>query len=661
MLTSSSASQIKISGHRIELGEIEQAILAAGKVISCIVKVVKLQEKPQLAAFVLFGDSLENPKDIILPPNSHADSIVATSIGLSTLPPYMVPKIWIPVSYFPLMPSGKANVKKLVQMVESLDPLEVVKYTNSGADDSGEFVAVETREEVLLQGLWSPVLRIKEEDIGANTSFFSFGGDSISAISLVSRVRRAGYSLSVGDVLAFPVLRDMAGRLKLAQEIEEVVSDLPAMDISDDIYNQLLLHGVGRDDIEVILPCGPGQSEFRLRAESREQFWQLQTVRSIPPDLDIRHWMELTICLSERNPILRTVYVQSAPGIFLQVVLKKLVIDFATICVEDESEVQQAIEDDWQKRFSLGQPFMRYRLLVLPDNRRFLIVKADHGSYDGTLLQIFDAQFKAMAKGNAIEEPASFHTFVAHTQRLDKSRTLRFWRNLLKGNKFAYPATSSQVAISGMSVLKLDRRIDSFASQCGVTVPIVLQTAFTVLLARMSGQTDVCYDNLVTGRDVDMPLDTQLINGCCANFVPFRSSFHSRTTVRELLRDTQSLFWETTEHGTVSLSEIFSDLELAREQRANKCMFIFQPFEPPSGPTDHMRWIAMGLSRVRQPMDYALMLEVGKSAMGYNLRLRYDSRVFSDADVEEVGEKLLGIVEGMMAHSRAPVHDLLLA
>ncbi|TDL26481.1 nonribosomal peptide synthase [Rickenella mellea] len=651
--------QVKISGHRIELGEIEAAIHASEKVVDCVVVVADIHGKPQLVVFVIINNSSADSQQIILPPGTHAADIVSVSIGLTSLPPYMLPKIWIPVAHFPLMPSGKADRRKLLGMVTSFGALEISMYSCNGDNKPTEFVALRTEEEKIHQNLWATLLGIKKSAIGGMANFISFGGDSISAMNLVSQCRRAGFALTVGDVLSFPVLKEMASHTKRLPTVTKPTFEPVPYAIDPEVHVQLGRAGITEDDVEAILPCGPGQLEFRITGAYDEQYWMLQAVRPIPPELDFNRWQELTVQLTERNSILRTSYVKEQSGSWVQVILKSTALDVDTIYVNDDAEMERVIEDDWREAFVVGRPFVRYRLLVLPDGRRFILTKLDHGSYDGTLLRIFDSQFTAMACNQPVEEPVPFRSFVDHIARIDKPAVLEFWTKMLAGCNFAYPAMEGPPLIEkSMLTRKVGKSIDSFASKCGVTVPIVFQTTYTALLASLSGHTDVSYDNLVTGRDVDMD-NNQLINGTTANFIPFRSTFSTDMTVKDLLKDTQSLFWKTTQNGTVSLTDIFAALGRTRKNNANKCLFIFKPFEPASGPVDHMRWLVMGLSRVRQPMNYALMLEVYKTADGYNLRLRYDSRVYSNEAAESMGDKLVGTLDTIMAHSDSPAMDLL--
>lgn len=62
--------------------------------------------------------------------------------------------------------------------------------------------------------MWAEIFGVERTSVGALATFFSFGGDSISAINLVSLVKKAGFKLSVSQVLGAATLRDLASKLE---------------------------------------------------------------------------------------------------------------------------------------------------------------------------------------------------------------------------------------------------------------------------------------------------------------------------------------------------------------------------------------------------------------------------------------------------------------
>lgn len=161
--------------------------------------------------------------------------------------------------------------------------------------------------------------------------------------------------------------------------------------------------------------------------------------------------------------------------------------------------------------------------------------------------RIFDEQFKVRYRNSVLPPSLEFSNYVGHIfskPEQQQKDTLSFWVKLLHDAPKPCPALSEATRggqVSTTFTLQYDIRVDGFAAQCGVTIPIVFQSAFTILLSELSGKPDVVYDNLITGLNISLE-DAQTINGNCANFPPFRGSFGSNTHVRSLLKSTRIFF-----------------------------------------------------------------------------------------------------------------------
>lgn len=300
--------QIKLNGFRIELGEIENAILKTGQADAAVVSVAMVNRKRQLVAFCVFkGD--HRPGDTHpLPPQDRSKQASQLISKLTTISHYMMPALFLPFSSFPTLPSGKANRKELVALVERMSKKELTQYATS--DDNGQdFVPISTREEEIMHQAWVSVFG-DEEEIGANSVFLSLGGDSISAINVVAACRKLLYTISVPNILSNPTLAEQAQHLRPAQA-KKAATNL-VYKIPQSVYAALGMAGINVDRaIEDIYPCGPGQIEFLIQGHKEHQFWNLCTFRALAPDFDLEHWKNVTSQLTARNQIMRASYFQA--------------------------------------------------------------------------------------------------------------------------------------------------------------------------------------------------------------------------------------------------------------------------------------------------------------------------------------------------------------
>jgi amino acid adenylation domain-containing protein len=647
--------QVKINGYRIELEEIESVIRKTKFFDKCIVIVVTVLKRKQLVAlYTKFAEAAgkeEHLKSGLLLPAEIAADIEQVKGQLSTIPNYMVPTIWLPVSKLPLSPAGKIDKKRLKVVVEAMTDNELKNYLPK--EEASEATS---ESELTLRSLWSVLFEIPVDDIHANSSFHALGGDSISALNLVSMLRRHGYDIKVSDIISRTTLRQQATLMYENNKSDATVTAPQQMQYqpSDSMYEYLSGIGVPQDEVEDIYPCSPGQIEFLTQGNKQDQFWQLMAVRELPNDLDFDRWIQLTKTLTQRNQILRALYLytdKDDPQTAVQVVLKHPALNLCYKSFGTEDEKQQILETEWENRFDLAKPFVRYTCLVnSKTGQKYLVVKLDHASYDGTLLHIFDAQFKALDKDLPITKHTPFKQFISHVISQPKQPQLDYWTNLLSDKTFSFPSTTltPKITQTASARISVSLEIDTIATLTSVTSPVVFQTAFSLLLAHLSGAREVIYDNLIAGRNVALD-NPQFIDGNCANFLPFYSCVEAKKSIAEFLKETQSAFWTATENGFVSLGEIYSSLGKERSVAAAKCLFCFQPFEPVTGEQDPMRWIVMKMSKVTMFFNYAIQLEVLKAARKgeYVIRFGYDGRLFTKEQVQMALEWYVGCLERM--------------
>lgn len=155
--------QVKIRGYRIELGEIEAAIMAEPGVQACAV--LAREDEPgnkQLVGYVVCRNS-EAP-----------DTDELRAFLKETLPDYMVPAQFVYLDSLPLTPNGKVDRRVLPAPSET------------GAGRGGP---PQTETEKAVAAIWSELLR--KDGIGIEDDFFDLGGQSMTAVGLVARLRDA--------------------------------------------------------------------------------------------------------------------------------------------------------------------------------------------------------------------------------------------------------------------------------------------------------------------------------------------------------------------------------------------------------------------------------------------------------------------------------------
>jgi amino acid adenylation domain-containing protein len=153
--------QVKIRGYRIELGEIEATLAAAPNVQACAV--LAREDEPGNKRLVGYLVS----RNGAAPDTDELRAFLETE-----LPEYMVPTQFVVMDKLPLTQNGKVDRKAL----------PAPSKASAGAGGPPQ-----TETEKAVAAIWSELLRM--EGIGIHDDFFDLGGQSITAVGLVARLR----------------------------------------------------------------------------------------------------------------------------------------------------------------------------------------------------------------------------------------------------------------------------------------------------------------------------------------------------------------------------------------------------------------------------------------------------------------------------------------
>lgn len=200
--------QVKIRGFRIELGEIENNLANHTPIGEAVVVIKEKDGKPYLSAYYTSAREITEKE--------------LRSYMSEQLPEYMVPVSYLHMEAFPLTPNGKLDRRALP------DP------DLAGRD---HFVAPTTTREKVLCEIWSSVLGI--ENLGITDNFFLVGGDSIKSIQICSRMRTAGYELSVKDIFTSQTIAELSPKLKKVNNISDqgiITGDVPLTPIQSRFF-----------------------------------------------------------------------------------------------------------------------------------------------------------------------------------------------------------------------------------------------------------------------------------------------------------------------------------------------------------------------------------------------------------------------------------------
>ncbi|WP_368670040.1 amino acid adenylation domain-containing protein [Chitinophaga sp. GbtcB8] len=255
--------QVKIRGYRIELGEIESI----------------LQQQPGIqAAVVLARPNSNGQKELVAYLVSEVTlNITALRAALGTiLPAYMLPAHFVQLDVLPLNASGKVDKKNLP------DPETGIMAANV------TYVAPRNEAERNLVAVYEEVL--KKQSIGIKDDFLALGGDSIKSIQVVARLKQRGFTLTIQDVIRFPVIEELASKV------------------------QVVTRAVPQRLVEGLVPLGPIQSQFLNGAVLHKHHYNQSVLLYSKTPVDINALRAALDKIVQHHDALRMVFRQTETG-----------------------------------------------------------------------------------------------------------------------------------------------------------------------------------------------------------------------------------------------------------------------------------------------------------------------------------------------------------
>ncbi|CAL5871063.1 uncharacterized protein PFLUO_LOCUS5309 [Penicillium psychrofluorescens] len=451
-----------------------------------------------------------------------------------------------------------------------------------GADDSGVCSATSRSSEDgmsadverKLWSLWSTALGLSPNVVRHQDSFFKLGGDSITAMKMVSAAREEGLVLTVADVFNNPVFEDMlttvraanvtqqrlnvdlqptpkeseafsdTNRISLAQTpSSESIEILKPTKCVDDNFIQSGICpkiGVFKGGIADVLPVNDFQA-LSLTATLFKSRWMLNYfyLEGNGP-LDLRRLRESCLKVVDAFDILRTVFVCFHDQ-FFQVVLRKIrpsIFVYETDRGLDEfTNTLQQRDREYGPRE--GEQYVQFYVVKKKgSNQHRILIRLSHTQYDGVCLSKIMSAIKLGYEGSPLPPVTPFASYMRQLPGTITPNHYQHWTKLLEGSKMTEivhrkgPTMFQNVG----SFTEIHKAVEIPPMALGnITVATVMQAAWAIALAKLSAQSDVVFGLTISGRNATVPgIETTV--GPCVNVIPVRVKFDEKWTALDLFR-----------------------------------------------------------------------------------------------------------------------------
>ncbi|VCQ21191.1 non-ribosomal peptide synthase [Burkholderia pseudomallei] len=629
--------QVKIRGFRIELGEIEAQLAKAHGVqgVALAARDTPTADKRLVAYYV--GD---------------ASAAALREHAAARLPAYMVPAAYVRLAAWPLTPNGKLDRAAL-------------PAPDDEAYARAEYEAPRGEHECKLAAIWRAVLQV--ERIGRHDDFFELGGHSLLAVRAITAMRDAfGSDTSLRDLFARPVLKDLAEHASTAARardaaIPKVARGEPAP-MSFAQQRLWFLARMGGLGDAYHMPIA-----VRLRGALDVDALQRALSRIVS-----RHdALRTTFALEGEQPVQR-VHADDGAGLRLR-------IDDLRGCADAGARRARILAGQASEPFDLARgPLVRGALVREADDVHTLCVTIHHIVSDGWSIDVFCRElselYRAFAGGQPDPLPplpVQYADYAAWQQRGIGGAALHaqaeYWRDALAGaptllelptDRPRPPQPDYAGATVGLALdAPLTAGLRALARRHGATLFMTVFAAWSVLLSRLSRQTDVVIGTPSANRG---HAQIEGLIGFFVNTIALRVDLDGAPTVAELLARVKARTLAAQQHQDIPFEHVVERVQPARSLSHSpvfQAMFAWQ----------HASRGEMRLEGLRaEPLDDAartiakfdLTLSLRESGDAIDGGLEYASALFERATIERFAGYLRRLLEGMVADDTQRVDAL---
>jgi len=395
-------------------------------------------------------------------------------------------------------------------------------------------------------------------------NIFELGLDSIDALKLGARLRKADIVVPISKIMRYPTV---AGIVAQAEQNERPgiknathrLSEFSIANMQDEYRRVLEKQNFNLEDVETILPVTSMQEGLLVDYDKYYNVTIFELANGIDAQRLSRAWMQAV----RRNPILRTKFVtiddEESDINFLQIVekLKNEPQPHLHTGGDSASEVAQRKREQVKNEGLSGQIV---RVTLQDTGLPTLVVGMPHATYDAWSLALLHREVAKLYHDLSADDEESERAFlVPYESHLEKvlstgqTKVARsFWKRCLRdpqpsifttvdgAEREQSPALLRQIP----STVALEH-VQAYCKQHGITLQSLGLACWTLLVAHYTRQLDVCFGLILSGRTTD---GSEQLVFPTFNTVVFRTAIESEINAAKLLKKVHTHATEVAEH-----------------------------------------------------------------------------------------------------------------
>ncbi|WP_084484158.1 amino acid adenylation domain-containing protein [Nocardia anaemiae] len=350
-------------------------------------------------------------------------------------------------------------------------------------------------------------------------------------------------------------------------------SDFPLTAVSQHEVDNWLREYPSMTDVWPLTALQSGLLFHMVYDRCGDDVYIVQVALTFAGQVDAERMRRAAQVLIDRHDSLRTAFVESADGP-RQVVLRDAGVDWAESSVTDISDFGQQAEA--LRRLATADvapfdparpPLVRFHLVRTGADRFQLLVTNHHLVLDGWSMPLLIHELLALYTSGGdtavLASPRSYREYLQWLQAQDRDAAIAAWREMLAGIDSPTRVTGGPDRTVTAQVGEIGLNMDATTTAAildlgrshGITANTVVQVAWALLVAALTGRSDVVFGNTMSQRPPQLP-DVERMVGLLVNTLPVRVRLEPGETVGGLLVRVQSEQAAMLDHQHIGLAEL---------------------------------------------------------------------------------------------------------
>ncbi|MFF2854827.1 condensation domain-containing protein, partial [Peribacillus sp. NPDC058002] len=282
-----------------------------------------------------------------------------------------------------------------------------------------------------------------------------------------------------------------------------------------------------------------------------------------------------------------------------------VIIDMTELSKHDQSNEIQRVISKSQEMDVNNSNLMKLQLVKIEENQYILIWTHHHIILDGwstsiVIDELFVIYSRIVGKESKrlIEKPKQYGDFIRYMNKIDAEDLNCFWKELAKDIEqptITFPALKHVKENQQENDLfwELDKKqselLREFAAKNHVTMNVLLQLIWSIVLKEMSNQNRIVFGIVSSGRSNNLFKSEEIV-GLLINTIPMIAEMNDTDSITDLLKRFQETLNNMLDYSQISLVDIKRHTKLKKEDPIFETLFVYENYPEAKNDGFEINW-----------------------------------------------------------------------